>query len=296
MGRRLLAVALLFLLACSSSGNGPGGADVPRGTTLRNVQFCSPGGFPLRMDLYFPDEPSTRPVLVFVHGGAWVTGTKEEANERWLGLLRAPLVARGFIVASIEHRLSPAHRWPAHVEDGACAVRYLRAHAAEYGLDSGRIGAWGSSSGGHIVALLGTAADGDFATAEWAGFSSRVSPVVDLYGPADLTSDDWGPEDRAAFSLVFTTGDPASPILVEASPVTLVSPGDAPFLIFHGDEDTVVPVSQSVALDAALGGAGVASELVVVEGGNHGLPAPTDPTEAQIVARIVDFFAARLQP
>lgn len=295
MGRRLLFTALLFAAACS--GGPTVGLDLPRGITLRNQVFCSPGGVPLRMDLYFPDEESTRPVLVFVHGGAWIVGTKEEANERWLGLLRAPLVARGFIVVSIEHRLSPAHKWPAHVEDAACAVRYLRAHATEYGLDAGRIGAWGSSSGGHIVAMLGTADEGVLGSGEWAGHSSRVSSVVDLYGPADLTSDDWPPQARATFPPVFTTSDPQSAILIQASPVTHVSAGDAAFLIFHGDEDTIVPLAQSQALNAALQGAGVQSELVVVANGGHGLEqAGMNPTESQIVGRIVDFFAARLQP
>ncbi len=296
--RLLLTLVLFCGLACSGSGGDPpGGTDVPRGTTLRDVVFCSPGDETLRMDLYFPNEPSARPALVFIHGGAWTSGTKAESDQRWLALLRQPLVSRGFIVASIEHRLSPEHKWPAHGQDAQCAVRFLRAHAGEYGIDAGRIGAWGSSSGAHLAALLGTVDDGAFGGAtEWAGFSSRVSAVVDLYGPADLTSDDWPAWQVAVFPAVFATGDLNSPVLAAASPVTHASAGDAAFLILHGTDDTIVAPAQSAALHAALQQAGVASELVEVAGGQHGLPAPTAPTEAQIVARIVDFFVGRFQP
>lgn len=297
MARRILPLALLVLHACSGGGSPPNGTDVPRGTILRDVVFCSPAATELRMDLYFPTDPSARPTLVFIHGGAWTSGTKEEAEQRWLDLLREPLVAEGFIVASIEHRLSPQFKWPAHGLDAQCAVRFLRAHAAEYGIDAGRIGAWGSSSGAHLAALLGTAADGAFgADAEWSGFSSRVSAVVDLYGPADLTSDDWPAWQVAVFPAVFATGDLNSPVLAAASPTTHVSAGDAAFLVIHGDDDSIVALAQSQALHAALQAAGVSSELLVVSGGQHGLPSPTDPSTAEIVDRIVDFFVGRLQP
>lgn len=297
--------ALLLAIACSSGGGDPpDGSEFPRGTILRNVVFCSPGGTALRMDLYFPEEPSVRPTLVFIHGGAWTTGTKEESQELWLRLLREPLVGRGFIVASIEYRLSGGaggHQWPAHIQDSQCAVRYLRAHAGEYGILTDRIGAWGTSAGAHLAALLGTAPDDAFGPAgEWNGFSSRVVAVVDLYGPADLTADDWKTWQTAVFPAVFGTGNQQDPVLADASPVTHVSSGDAPFLIFHGDEDVIVPVTQSGALDEALDAAGVSSELVVVANGNHGLnpeiSGPIDPAPEEISARIVDFFAGRLGP
>lgn len=302
-GLRRLVPVLALGLACSGSGSGgaPVGPDVPVGTILRNLTFCTGGGSDLALDLYFPPVRSaSRPVAVFVHGGVWTSGSKEEAGERWLALLRPPLVARGFVVASIEYRLAPDHRWPAQIEDAKCAVRFLRANAATYGIRPDRIGAWGSSAGAHLALLLGVTDPGvGFeGSGGWPGVSSRVQAVVDLYGPADLTSDDWPVWQRTVFPVVFGAADPTSPVLAQASPLTHVSPDDPPHLIIHGDGDEVVAFAQSQALFDQLRQAGVEAELVVVAGGRHGLnpnTGPIDPSESEIIQRIVAFFETELR-
>lgn len=291
---RFLPIALVLALACSGGG-GPTESDVPRDVVLTNVEFCSAGGESLRADLHFPSDPAPRPVVVFVHGGAWVSGTR--TGSMWLGQVQGPLLARGFVIVTIDYRLAPEHRWPAQIQDVRCAIRFLRAHAGEYGIDPGRIAAMGTSAGGHLAAMAGTADDGAFGGGgEWPGFSGRVRAVVSLYGPADLTSDDWEQWQLTVFPAVFGTANPASPILAQASPINHVTPDDPPHLLIHGDSDELVPVSQSEAFFARLDAAGVEAELVVVAGANHGLrEAAIDPSRSEIRDRIVAFLVAEVR-
>lgn len=300
--RSLGILPLALLLACSSGGptgpNGDGDPVPPRDTVLLNVTFCTPDGTTLRADIHFPaGDPQTRvPALAFFHGGAWVFGTEDAG--RWFEQMLPRLLARGFVVATFEYRLSPDFRWSAHIEDAKCAIRFLRANATGYGIDPARIGAWGSSAGGHLAALLGTtdASAGFEGDGGHAGFSSSVSAVVDLYGPADLTTGDWPLGSPFLFQLVFGTSDPESPILVQASPVTHGSAGDAPFLILHGDSDGILSVQQSIALADALEAAGVDVTLTIVENGKHGLVGQDlDPTTEEIEAMIEAFFVEKVR-
>lgn len=306
LSRRSVPFALVFALACSSGGGpaGPARPDPPRDATLADVVFCAPGGEGLEMDLYFPsgDPAATVPVALFFHGGAWVAGSENLSGSGWLSALRAPLLERGFVVASAEYRLAPVHRWPAPIEDAKCAVRFLRSRALEYGLDPDRIAAWGSSAGAHLAALLGTTEDGQFeGNGGHAGVSSRVGAVVDLWGPADLTDGEGWPLGTAAtFRLVFGTDDLDSPVLAEASPVAHVDPGDPPFLIVHGLDDDIVPVEQSIGFERALSSSGVDVELITVENAGHGLvrtlfAGPVTPSTAEVDARIVAFFESRVR-
>lgn len=288
--------AALVALACSSGGNPVDPDDPPRGVRLSNVVFCSGGEVDLRMDLDFPDSGGDRPVAVFFHGGAWLSGTKDEADNRWLSLLRGPLTDRGWVVAAAEYRLATTGQWPAQIHDAKCAIRFLRANAGEFGLDEAGIVAWGASAGGHLAALLGTTDPGDLeGIGGNAGFSSAVRAVVDLWGPADLTTmEGWSSFQPSILRTVFGTSDTTSAVLRQASPVHWADPGDVPFLIVHGEEDVIVPVSQSIDLEKSLRDAAVPVELIVVRNASHGLNPvggeALSPSESQVVSRALSFF------
>ena len=267
------------------------------GSVQRDVTYCTVDGVALKMDVYFPPKAQSTPlpVTVYVHGGAWVGGDKESGA----GMLALDeLRGRGYLVVAINYRLAPQYKFPAQIEDVKCAIRYLRANAATYGLDAQRIGVWGGSAGGHLVSLLGTsdASAGLEGHGGYAEQSSRVQAVVDLFGPADLPAfaDDLG----NGAQVVFGATSPDDPVLVRASPVTYVSPDDPPFLILHGEQDEVVPLSQSQILYERLQAAGVPATLVVVKNAGHGFqPAggAISPTRAELARLIADFFDQHLK-
>ena len=197
------------------------------------------------MDIRYPRSTDGRwPVAMYVHGGGWTGGDEKGGTgaEDISGLQKA-----GFLVVSVNYRLAPEYKFPAMIEDVKCAVRFLRARAAEYNLDPDHIGAWGSSAGGHLVALLGLADESaGWDVDEYLEYSSRVQAVVDMFGPADLTVPFSGGYDNLK-DTVFGGFDAAL-----ASPVTYATPGDPPFLILHGDKDELVPITQSETLLARL--------------------------------------------
>ena len=227
------------------------------------------------LDLVLPAPPDpsrpAAPLIVWIHGGSWDHGSYHQNPA-------ATMAARGYAVASIGYRLSSQAKYPAQIEDCRAAVRWLRAHAAEYNLDPERIGVWGASAGGHLAALLGTAAEEKrFDVGEHLDQSAAVQCVIDSFGPSDLLH--WGnppllaaldtPDTAVARLLGGRVRDHAE-LARLASPVTFVDRRSAPFLIMHGQNDPIVPVQQSVVLDAALRRAGVESTLVIVPGAGHG--------------------------
>ncbi len=301
---RLIAVAML-LGACGGAG-APSPTAAPTAplratstttrTDIQTVTYCTNGGTPLAMDVALPAAHATAaPAVLYIHGGGWENGNRLGGG--FLEQLRPQLVAKGFVVASIDYRLAPKDKWPAQIVDSKCAVRYLRAHAGAYGIDPQRIGAWGGSAGGHLVSLLGTSDRGaGFDAGEWANESSRVQAVVDLFGPADLTAGGWDQDPTQVITDVFG-GAPGgvTDTLVNASPVTWISRDDPPFLILQGDADRTVPAAQSQAFAAQLQAAGVPATLVMVKDGPHGLANPKEqPSSDALVGMIVDFFTKTL--
>jgi acetyl esterase/lipase len=241
--------------------------------TVRNIEYARPNGFSLKLDLYIPGGVlKPMPVVMWVHGGGWCEGNKNIP-------MMLPLVQLGFAVASIDYRLSQQAIFPAQIYDCKAAVRWLRANASRYGFDPNRIGAAGASAGGHLVALLGTTADRPEMEGEEGnpGVSSAVQAVCDFFGPTDFT--DLGPSYSASPTTLIARllGGSIDDKMEEAkaaSPVLFVDAHSAPFYIAHGDQDRVVPLQQSVELDAALRKAGVPSTLYIVKGGGHGFNDP----------------------
>ncbi len=263
------------------------------GTFEHNITYCTSDGIALTLDMQYPqvmNQPA--PIAVYVHGGSWSSGDKND----WHGMIDAPeLLSRGYLVASVDYRHAPEWKFPTQIEDVKCAIRFLRANAARFNLDPDRIGAWGHSAGGHLVSMLG-------ATDVGAGFegeggypdqSSRVQAVVDLGGRADLRG---MPADKAIS--VFGVTDPSAHLLEHCSPVTFVTQDDPPFLILHGEQDTVVPPGVSQELYDKLRAAGVPAQLVMVKNADHNL-SPLDgvmsPSRSKITGMIADFFDEHLR-
>jgi acetyl esterase/lipase len=245
---------------------------------VRDVEYGKGGGRALKLHIVRPKAPPAGPMpaLVYVHGGAWRAGSRDAG----IGPL-ARLAQQGYFGATIEYRLSGEAKFPAQIEDAKCAVRFLRAKAKDYGIDPERIGAWGPSAGGHLVALLGTSGDVKEleGTGGWAEHSSRVQAVVDWFGPTDFLKMGKNNIDHDAANspeslLVGGSLQENREKAARANPIAYVSKDDPPFLIMHGDKDNLVPLGQSELLHEALRKAGVPSTLDVVPGAGHGFGGP----------------------
>lgn len=231
-----------------------------------DVAYAENGHERQKLDIAFLKNGRARPLLVWIHGGAYMGGDKSENHAIW-----GELMTEGYAVATINYRLSGDAKWPAQITDCKAAIRYLRAHAKAYNLAPGRIAVWGSSAGGHLAALVGVSGGvKSFDIGEHPEHSSAVSCAVDLFGPADFetmpqfTSPD-SPEARL-------WGRPTSEALEmarSASPISYLSRDTPPLLILHGDADGVVHLSQSQQLHAAMEKAGAPGELVILPGAGH---------------------------
>lgn len=258
------------------------------GETLPNVTYCTHESSPQTMDVYFPEAGGPWPALVYIHGGAWMHGDKAEA-----GMFARLMAAQGYLVVSVNYRLHPAAQFPAMIQDVKCAIRSLRANAAQYNLDPNRLGAVGVSAGGHLAALLGTT---DVSTGwdvgEYLDRSSRVQAVVAMAGVMDLSRNFPNADIEAMKRVGFGEYN-----VVEASPLSHVTPDDPPFLLIHGDRDELVPVEQSQLMHDRLVQENVPAQLVVVKNASHSFTAPggMTPTIGEINQRILDFLAAYLR-
>ncbi len=232
-----------------------------------------------KLDLYLPSERKSEdplPVICWIHGGGWKNGDKAGGGAKVMNFVRSGKYAG----ISIGYRLSGEAIWPAQIHDCKAAIRWIHANAETYGLDPDRIAVWGSSAGGHLVAMLGVTSGVDELEGEigpHGSASSKVACVVDYYGPTELlTMNEHGSamdHDAANSPESALIGGPIQENKEKtqaASPVSYTTKDDAPFLIVHGDEDPAVPYQQSVVLEKALEEVGVPTILVTVSGGGHG--------------------------
>ena len=273
-------------------------------TVERDIVYARVSGRDLPLDIYVPDKAKRpMPVIIWVHGGGWKSGSKGGIS-RPVGVL-----SRGYALLSIEYRLSGETIWPAQIEDCKAAVRWTRANARKYGLDPDRIGAWGSSAGGHMVAMMGAAGDVEkFDThKEYAGLSARVQAVCDWFGPTDflqmdahrpegtrLVHDDPdSPESRLVGGPI--RKEPYLSVCADANPINYVTKDDPPILIMHGDMDMSVPVHQSELFYKALKKASVDATFYVVKGGGHGFRGAQNDTSEDLSNMAIDFFDKHLK-
>ena len=263
---------------------------LPEGTRAeRDVPYVKGGKTSQSLDIFVPpsaDNPL--PLVIWIHGGGWQKGDKAQCPA-------LPLLRWGYVVASINYRLTDEASFPAQIYDCKAAVRWLRAHAEEYHIDPDHVGVWGASAGGHLVSLLGTAGDikdleGDLGNEK---FSSQVQAVCDLFGPSDLTkvlNEDAA--DRAIPKLLGGSIRDRFDVAKRASPITYVTKDDPPFLILHGTNDPLVNPRQSKWLFDALQKAGVESRLEMIDGAGHGGPEFATLENRKMV---LDFFDAHLK-
>ncbi len=242
--------------------------------THPDLTYARIGDRDLQLDLYLPPGDGPHPLVVWVHGGAWRSGSRKQTPARFL-------TEHGYAVASISYRLSMVAKYPAQIDDCKAAVKWLRDHGSAYKLDTRRIAAWGASAGGHLVALLGV--------------MSQVDAVIDFFGPTDFLrmNDVKGamdhdapdsPESLLIDGPIQNNKDKAA----KASPLTYVTKGDPPFLIVHGDADPLVHYTQSQFLDKALRAAGVPVELLLLPGAGHGGPPFNTPEIRQKIVQFLD--------
>ena len=274
----------------------------------KDIAYVIHGSPRQTLDLYAPKKGKDLPLIVWIHGGAYLFGSKEGFPVEPVPL---HLLLEGYAVASINYRLSPEPLFPAQLEDCKAALRWLRAHAGEFGFDPNRIVVWGASAGGNLAALLGTTGEvRDFDVGENLGHSSRVQAACDFFGPTDFLQMDAhrlpdgqihdapdSPESKLIGGPIQDNPDAVRRV----NPITYVTKGAAPFLIVHGTLDRLVPFNQSQLLATALEAAGGPVTFHPVEGGGHGeyfgaergCGLYADPEVAPLVKA---FFAAHLMP
>lgn len=242
-----------------------------------NIVFSSANGEELALQLVKPmwkSADSGFPLVIFIQGSSWT-----KPNQFWQIPQLSMLARRGFVIASVTHRSCWDVPAPAFLKDVKTALRFLRTHAEEYDIDASRVCAFGTSSGGNTALMLGlTGDDPAFETDEWAGVSTRVSCVVDCFGPTDLIKmidDQYGAMPKNKENLLYALGgfDPENyhKTLRAISPIAYVKEGAAlpPFLILHGDADEVVLYEDSEALYDKLIACGHVADLVRVTDAPH---------------------------
>lgn len=214
---------------------------------IRNIVFHQAGGVRLRLDVYRPRvRPAACPVVLHVHGGAWMVGSKDDQGKP----LAYRLAAHGWVVVSANYRLSPRFTWPDHIVDVKAALKWIREHGAEYGADPEFIAITGGSAGGHLSALAALTPNDPAFQPGFEGADTTVQACVPFYGVYDFTDRKgiWRGSllrrmlERAVVKKRYSE---APEVFEEASPMSRVHEGAPPFFVIHGTRDTLVPVREA---------------------------------------------------
>ena len=226
-----------------------------------DLEFARPGGFALTLDAFTPAGAGPFPTCILVHGGGFMRGDKTS----YIKPLFEPLGQAGFTWFTINYRLAPTNRYPACVEDVEAAIRWVKAHAAEFKVDPKRLALIGESAGGHLVSLVGTRTNADTA----------VAAVVPIYAPHDLVFQvdhraKLGPSMEALFGLT-ELNDPARAVLRAASATSYLRRDLPPYFLIHGDKDEQVPYEQSVKFQRQMKALGATCDFLTIPGGGHGM-------------------------
>lgn len=245
----------------------------------------------LKMDIIYPeDKEKVYPCIVWICGGAWVMMDRA-AHLPYL----AELARNGFVVASVEYRTSNEAVYPAQLMDVKAAIRYLRAHAGRYRIDTERFGVMGESAGGHLTAMAALADDPAYDEGDYPEYSSKVQAACPWYPPTDVTAFPYpSPVEAAASMESLLLGKNVALHKEEAlkiCPVSYVTKDAPPFLIIHGDNDHTVPFEQGEILHDKLETAGADVKLLILEGADH---ADMPFFQEELWQRIIGFFKAKL--
>lgn len=263
--KRILGALLVALFVHSAA--------VAAENVKRDLPYATIDGHDLLLDVYLPETKTPAGLIVWVHGGAWRAGSKEDLDLRGM-------VDKGWAIGSMNYRLSTAARFPAQAHDIKAAIRFLRAHAREFGYPASRFVISGSSAGGHLAALVGVTnglAELEGTLGEHRDESSAVQAIVVLFGASNLTtilqqSTPHGLDVRKPALDLLLGGQPeAVPELARlASPVFQVDANDPPMLWLHGDQDPQMPVNQGLEMQGVYEEFGRPIVFQAVHGFGHG--------------------------
>ncbi len=241
---------------------------------LHDIEYARAPEQTLLLDLYLPEKITTPPpLLIYIHGGAWRSGTKVDVPI-------TPLLEKGCAIASVDYRLTPVAPFPANIHDIKAAIRFLRAKAGEYHYDPKRFVIIGSSAGGHLAALVGVSngeKELEGTLGQFLDQSSDVQAIVSFFGGSNLQtilkqSTPRGLDMRVPALQLLLGGQPDEvPALAKlASPVAHVDKKDPPLLLVHGDQDPQMPINQSHELQGVYEKLKLPVQFEVVHGGGHG--------------------------
>ena len=278
MFKRLMPFVMLLSVALVVAGATPANAQLGETSSflahvsnqyrvIPNLTYHVASNQENKLDLYVPrDASGPTPVLMYIHGGGWVGGTKESSVLRIL-----PYLEMGWAVANVEYRLGAVARAPAAVEDGLCALRWVIRNAGQYNLDASRIVTTGNSAGGHLALTTGMIPASAGLDRECPGSEElSVAAIINWYGITEVGDLLDGPNTRSYAVEWLGSLENRFEIAERVSPMTYVRAGLPPTLTIHGDADPTVPYQHALTLHEKLDELGVPNELHTVPGGGHG--------------------------
>ena len=266
--------------------------------TDKDLTYARIGDRALNLDLYWhPEAASPLALIIWIHGGAWRNGSKENPQAA------LSFIDKSYAIASINYRLSAESKFPTQIQDCKAAVRWLRAHAPKYNLNSNRFAAWGSSAGGHLVALLGTTGHlKEWDVGDHLDQSSQVQAVCDWCGPTNFyhmndvpgNIDHDAPDSPESELIGGAIHDHPDRVAL-ANPITHITSNTPPFLIMHGVEDLTVLKNQGERLHKALRENNRPSTLILLEGVDHGIFKHGPGRHSEILGTVESFFDDHLK-
>jgi len=261
-----LTLAVIFFLfhclVCSSETD----------KIIKDIEFAKINNHSLKLDLHLPKKVKGSKLVVWIHGGGWHKGSKNDCKIKWL-------TTHGYSVASISYRLSQIAKFPAQIHDCKAAIRWLRAQENKFGYDSDKIVAAGASAGGYLATLLGTSHGVKQLEGNVGGnleMNSSLSGIINYYGPTDFILRSKTQPHRAnkvgsvVYNLLGGGADKKVKLATLASPVYHVTKNDPPILIFHGDKDATVLIDQANAITSAYKKMNLSVNMNTLPGKKHG--------------------------
>ena len=278
-------VFLLTAFAAAAHAQSPAVGLIDRYQVLPNITYATQNNYQSKLDVYKQRDSSTRPTLIYIHGGGWTGGTKETSV---MSLM--PWFEMGWNVVNVEYRLARVSLAPAAVEDCLCALRWIGANASKYGIDPNRLVVTGESAGGHLALTTGMIPESAGLDRECPGGPlPKVAAIINWYGITDVGDLLDGPNRRTYAVAWLSSLQNRSEIASRVSPLTYVRAGLPPVLTIHGDADPTVPYTHALRLQEALERAGVQHQLVTIPGGKHGGFSPDE--RVRIYTAIGEFLA-----